>query len=1135
METLKTKVLNKKPTRNWQNLLETFSVKNIAEQIPGVVWEAWGKPDASKQRIDYVSPYVEKMLGYSVEEWLETPNFWLKIVHPEDKKRAAEEAAAIFEGKKNGVSQFRWLTKEGRSIWVEAHSSVILDSDGNPLGMRGVTLDISDKKRWEEETKKEHERLQFLAKANEILTSSLDYKKTLNSVASLAVENIADWCAIDMWDGKQVELVTVAHKDPKLIRWARKYREANPVNFDREQGLGNVLKTGKSELYSQISEEMIQASNLNTGQLEALKKLKLKSVMFVAIKVNNKVIGAISFLSSTDGLFFDEEDLLLAEGLARKAALAIENSRLHEEIKLSRDNLEIIFRGVADGITVQAPDGNLVFANDAAARIIGFKSAQECLETPPAKILERFELSDESGKPLPVTKLPGRIALKGKECPSAIVRFRIKATGEERVSSVKASPVFDEKGKVKFAVNIFRDITASKLAEDKLRASEERFRSVVQSAPDFIFTVDRQGRIQFMNRYAPGFSAEEVIGQSAFDYVSNEYKGIMKKAFARVFRTGLPQTYEVEALNFDGTTRWFRSNVGPIRDKSRIVGLTVVSTDITEQKKAQEELQEAHSDLEKKVFQRTVELQRTNESLKKEIQERLKIEAHLEEEKNKMDLIYNNTRDGLTLYDKNGVVVYINPSLKRLFGVKETIVGVPREEILSNREKYFAYKQERSDNSIETQKAVFERGHPVTNVMIKAYSDPIRYIEANYIPIKNKNHEILGMIGSFRDVTTLKSQAEKIAQQLIEAQREKNRWEAIFGNVEEGIYVMDKAQRIVSMNGACELMTGVSEKDAKGMFAHDVFKCHDSAGRYFPDFSPIDRVYKTKEPLPYDEHLHIDVDGKDRWVGVSNTPIFDENHEILQCVGVIRDITALKELEIAKSEFVSIASHELRTPLTIINGYLSLLLNGDLGDPSDVGSRVQQLNVIGKVYKETQRLTNLVEELLNVSRIEEGRLKLHLKKVSLEDLVREVAFELQPLAASEGITMSLDLDVAAGRKLALVDRDKMKQVLVNLIDNAIKYNRAKGKVLIRTKLVGDKVQITVEDNGFGIPTALQTKIFSKFQQVPGSYIKENKGTGLGLFIVKSLVEMHNGEVGVKSNPGSGSKFFFSLPIVAAQS
>src|ERR1700741_3840240 len=117
-------------------------IEDVVSHVPGVVWEAWGKPDAQNQRIDFVSDHVEKMLGYSTEEWLSTPNFWLSIVHSDDKERAAAEASAIFASGKGGSSRFRWMHKDGRDVWVEAQSIVVCDESG-PVGMRGVTMDIT--------------------------------------------------------------------------------------------------------------------------------------------------------------------------------------------------------------------------------------------------------------------------------------------------------------------------------------------------------------------------------------------------------------------------------------------------------------------------------------------------------------------------------------------------------------------------------------------------------------------------------------------------------------------------------------------------------------------------------------------------------------------------------------------------------------------------------------------------------------------------------------------------------------------------------------------------------------------------------------------------------------------------------
>ncbi|MDQ3927718.1 MAG: PAS domain S-box protein, partial [Chloroflexota bacterium] len=148
---------------------------NIIANVPGVVWEAWGLPDEAGQRIDFVSSYVETLLGYTQQEWLQTPNFWLTIVHPDDREPAANVARQTFESGRPGTNQFRWVARDGRVVWVETHSAPVLDEWGNPVGMRGVTMDISERKRLEEQVRDQAE---FLRR---------EYERLANLVANVKV------------------------------------------------------------------------------------------------------------------------------------------------------------------------------------------------------------------------------------------------------------------------------------------------------------------------------------------------------------------------------------------------------------------------------------------------------------------------------------------------------------------------------------------------------------------------------------------------------------------------------------------------------------------------------------------------------------------------------------------------------------------------------------------------------------------------------------------------------------------------------------------------------------------------------------------------------------------------------------
>lgn len=214
-------------------------IEELVAHVPGVVWEAWGKPDAAGQRIDFVSSHVEKMLGYSQQEWLSTPNFWLTIVHPDDKERAAREAAAIFASGKGGSSRFRWLHKNGREVWVEAQSVVVCDETG-PLGMRGVTMDITAA------VKAEIERAELLERESQAREEAEEASRL-----------------------KEEFLATVSHelRTPlnAVVGWSRLVRSGQ---LDKD-GMSHALEVieRNASAQRQIIEDLLDVSRIITGKL----------------------------------------------------------------------------------------------------------------------------------------------------------------------------------------------------------------------------------------------------------------------------------------------------------------------------------------------------------------------------------------------------------------------------------------------------------------------------------------------------------------------------------------------------------------------------------------------------------------------------------------------------------------------------------------------------------------------------------------------------------------------------------------------------------------------------------------------------------------------------------------------------
>lgn len=505
----------------------------------------------------------------------------------------------------------------------------------------------------------------------------------------------------------------------------------------------------------------------------------------------------------------------------------------------------------------------------------------------------------------------------------------------------------------------------------------------------------------------------------------------------------------------------------------------------------------------------------------------LTLGLELKNQKEWLDILQENIREGFSLIGPNDEIYYANKTVGKLFGTKTNTIGMKREEIIKHWDKLHRFRVERLFDCSELKKTIFEKKEPFLGCLMKVHSKPQKLVEANYYPVLHKN-KLVCMAASYRDVTQEKNQELALEKQMQIFKNEKDRFEAIVSNVEEGICLIDSNLQILHMNNACENISGWNLEEAQGEFYYKVFRCHTKSGLYYPDFFPLKKVIVTKEPTVYEEYLQHNRDGDEFWVGVSASPILDAKEEVKEIVLVIRDISSLKEIEKAKSEFVSIASHELRTPLTVVNGYLSLLRDGDLGDFSTTESRKNLKEILEKVSNETNRLTHLVSDLLNVARIEENRVVLNKKRQELTKVIENVVDELKTSSERKKIKLYF-IKTSKEQIYANFDFDKICQVILNLIDNSMKYTPDGGKILISSWQNNGHAFLCVQDNGIGIPDQLLPVIFKKFQQVPGNYLKENRGTGLGLYIVKSIIDLHGGEINIESEKDKGTKVTFSLP------
>jgi signal transduction histidine kinase len=232
--------------------------------------------------------------------------------------------------------------------------------------------------------------------------------------------------------------------------------------------------------------------------------------------------------------------------------------------------------------------------------------------------------------------------------------------------------------------------------------------------------------------------------------------------------------------------------------------------------------------------------------------------------------------------------------------------------------------------------------------------------------------------------------------------------------------------------------------------------------------------------------------------------------------------TKLRELSELKEEFLALTTHDLRSPLTVISGVISFFTSGRLGELSP-----EQKNMVAMMERNAQSLIELVNDLLDASKIESGTMRLDITSINLRALIDELRETMEPLAREKEI--ALEDDLPADLPLVEGDRTKLRRILVNLLSNALKFTRKGGRVLVRASLEDGHIRIAVSDTGVGIAPEDVARLFDKYEQARSRATRGEKGTGLGLYITKQLVELHGGEITVDSTPGRGSTFSFILP------
>lgn len=361
-----------------------------------------------------------------------------------------------------------------------------------------------------------------------------------------------------------------------------------------------------------------------------------------------------------------------------------------------------------------------------------------------------------------------------------------------------------------------------------------------------------------------------------------------------------------------------------------------------------------------------------------------------------------------------------------------------------------------------------------------------------------------------------------------------NKEEALLAGIADGVYVVDMERNMTMFNGAAEEMTGWKSNEAVGLKCWTVMNLkNDTDISVCQKDCPALNVWNTGESVIRDDTCFSKKRGNKKvQISSSYSPIKDKNGKLTGAICVFRDITDKKEVERLRNEFVSTASHELRTPITAMEGYMELIENEKICKIDD-----KAREYIEKARGTALGMSNLVKNLLTVTKIEEGKIQTNVTKFSVHDLASEVVEAMQNSAQTRNLYLKIveapDSKIrgekAIGRSLNVVaDKEQVREVFYNLVENGLKFT-TDGGVAITITYDKDFATVSIADTGMGIPADGQKHLFEKFYRYDNTATREVGGTGLGLFITRSIVEMFGGSIWLESQVGKGTKFFFTIP------
>ncbi len=438
------------------------------------------------------------------------------------------------------------------------------------------------------------------------------------------------------------------------------------------------------------------------------------------------------------------------------------------------------------------------------------------------------------------------------------------------------------------------------------------------------------------------------------------------------------------------------------------------------------------------------------------------------------------------------------------------------------------YQDERWDTRFEHVRSVLAA--PITadrdahGILLLTAPEPNMFSETQLRLVEAVAVQLAAAINNARLHDYVRDQVLRLGEMLHQQEVEDSQKRAILASITDGVIASDHNGRILLVNPAAEQILKSGEADLLGQPVEQIFDIFEENGRQHA-LTTLTTLQKMgdKSLAEATEMVAMTLEYGRRIINANMTLARTSNQDFLGVVTVLRDITKEVEADRSKTEFISTVSHELRTPMTSIKGYADFLAQGAVGPLQQ-----RQRHFLDVIRRNADRLSLLINDLLDISRIEAGKVRLDLKETQLGQLVEQAIESMLISAQNKGLELTFSAPPSLPTVMA--DWDRLTQVMTNLLGNAINYTEV-GTIRVTLRADSHKVWTEIQDSGIGIPAEVLPRIFDRFYRADDSTVQSSSGTGLGLAIVKPIVEMHGGELLVESEPDIGSTFTFALPIL----